>query len=1111
MYQLRIYLLITFFGFLSVGLQAQFNPFGNSRIENFHHFETGGGEQNWDITQDHRGIIYVANNDNGILEFDGSNWRTIPGTEYQCARSLVTGQDGVVYAGMEGDFGRLEPDLHGNMRFTSLADSITRKLFPDITIWKSYYGNGRVFFCATEAIFAYTPATGKLQHLETSENAFLTYLIGEDLYSSDYGTGLTKHNGNSFVLLPGGGYFKEKSVFGIVAMDPEHLLVGMFEEGLVLYSFTKEKVDSTFLDAELREELSTAGVTSLMLQDHKIFVGTMEGGLYILDRQGKVIEVINQREGLINETLTQVYADPDSQTTSAIWVAHFEGISRIEINHPFRMIPLGRGRTDFGGRDSDDLIFDISEFNGKLYVATINGLYHRDNGSGDTRFRPFREISEPIHDLQLINPSPGKEFLLASGREHIYVLDQNMRIKKLAGRGKQLLIDAGRPDIFYTADTEFTGFQYINEKWEQLLRYELDAETSQMCMDKLASVWLSTSSGLLRLDSIHSSGGPLMVKEEVSGLLAEDFLRLYSDPEGGDLLVGTSRGFYRFDYIRDSMVFDTIYNSILPEGNNQIFGFYRGADGLYWFSFEDEADRWTILGAIKTSSGMQVIHDRPFKALPYTGPVDVFHSDSQKQLWFERANMLFQFIPALASEEKGGIRVLLRQVGISGDSIVFHGTHYATETAGHRITIAEQSEEEVPRMNFKYRDIEFHWSSPYFKSRRQVSYSYYLDGFSTEWSQWERNRSAKFTNLPHGRYEILVKARNVYGDESPPAIYAFYILRPWYATIMAISLYVILLAALILSVIRYTRNLRRRAEELERKNMEIEQQKKELENLNEEITSQRDEIESQRDSIAVQKELIDRQKTAMTDSIHYAKRIQDAVLPAKEVMRFLLPKHFIFYRPRDIVSGDFFWVDKKDDTILLAVADCTGHGVPGAFMSMLGISLLNEISSKYMDHPINEIMDELRDRVIASLGQTGDKYETRDGIEMGLLAINTKTRETHYTGANMDLYTFQKGELVVVKGDRMPVGIHSEGNTFFTLKDLKLDRGDTLYLFSDGYPDQFGGKERKKFGTASLKGLLTEVQHSIMHDQKAALDKEFDSWKGEEDQIDDVLMVGIKL
>lgn len=156
-------------------------------------------------------------------------------------------------------------------------------------------------------------------------------------------------------------------------------------------------------------------------------------------------------------------------------------------------------------------------------------------------------------------------------------------------------------------------------------------------------------------------------------------------------------------------------------------------------------------------------------------------------------------------------------------------------------------------------------------------------------------------------------------------------------------------------------------------------------------------------------------------------------------------------------------------------------------------------------------MDELRDQVITALGQTGDKYEARDGMDMGLLAINTKTREIQFTGANQHLYTYQKGELVVSRGDPMPVGIHSGGGILFKSHTLKLERGDSIYLFTDGYRDQFGGEQRKRFGSVRLKALLTELQSNIMLDQREALIKAYDDWKGDEEQIDDVLMIGIKL
>jgi len=505
------------------------------------------------------------------------------------------------------------------------------------------------------------------------------------------------------------------------------------------------------------------------------------------------------------------------------------------------------------------------------------------------------------------------------------------------------------------------------------------------------------------------------------------------------------------------------------------------------------------------------VYDRVFRALSSRSPTDVIYTDSHDQLWFAKSNQLFHFDESRVPETMDTMKVLFRQVSITGDSVIFYGTNYRMDASGHIQPLDEQDQKDQPDLKHTFRDVEFSWSAPYYTQERQIRYSYYLDGFSGEWSEWSRARSVKINNLKHGRYIMRVKARNAYGDESPAAAFAFTILRPWYATVVAIFIYIVLIASLVVFVILYTRNLKSRAELLEKQNREIELQKKELENLNEEMTAQRDEIEAQRDSLSDQKELINKQNKAITDSIHYARRIQDAVLPADEVMRYLLPKHFVFYRPRDIVSGDFYWVDKRDETVLIAVADCTGHGVPGAFMSMLGISLLNEVLSTYGDRPTNEIMDEVRDQLIAALGQTGDKYEAKDGMDMALVAIDTTNRTIQFTGANQHLYTFQDGELVVIKGDPMPVGIHEHSSTLFTAHTLQLKRGDTLYLFSDGYADQFGGEKRKKFGTARLKNLLTRLQRNIMHDQKEALVKEFDTWKGQEEQIDDVLMIGIKV
>jgi serine phosphatase RsbU (regulator of sigma subunit) len=1049
-------LLVVLLSLLMVSVHAQSNPYGLPRIQNYHFSETGGSDQNWSIVQDFRGVIYVGNQDNGILEYDGSTWRTIPVPGSVPVRSMVAGDDGWIYVGLEGDFGRLEPDRSGELHFRSLADTTQVYIKPDESFWKTYFQNGKAYFNAREGIYVFDPLTEECSIIDTPDFSLFCFFVDQDLFLGNAALGLMKYNGRKFVEMPGGDFFKEKTVSGIVPFDASHHLVATFYHGLYLLNLENGSIDTTFISPSLKETLTTDMLVNLQIQEDQIFVGTANEGLFVLDRRGNILENLSERNGLIDNTMASVLLPGEAQGGKSVWIAHWKGISRVDLYSPFRSLSVGPGRMGFGGMNSGELITDITEFQGILFLSTMGGLQRMSENPQRPGFRPVRGIRGDIYDLQVLEPVTGKEYLLAIGDDRTFVLNEKFEFSTLDIGGRKLLADPDNPGVFYAGTRFLSRFRYRNDQWREDLKVALDNDAMEMSLDKEGYVWITTRAGLLRLDLSESGPDQIRSYDAGIGLPDMDDLILFPDPESRDLLVGTRQGIYHYDYRLDSMYYDSLFNQPLPAGRNRIIAFHRGGEDLYWFSFENQFRGWGILGARKSRSGFEVIYDRVFRTLSAAAPTDVFYTDSNRELWFTKSDQLFHFDPSLADIAEGPFQVLIRDVRISEDSVLFHGTNFFEEASGQLRPHNEQSESTRPSLKFQYREIEFQWSAPYFQHERLVQYTYFLEGFSKNWSNWDQSRNAKFTNLPHGKYMMQVKARNIFGDESPVASYAFSISRPWYATLLAIALYVILVGSLSVFIFLYTRQLKRRAELLERQNKEIELQKRELESLNEEITSQRDEIEAQRDSLTTQKELIGKQKNALTDSIYYAKRIQDAVFPADEVLRYLLPKHFVFYRPRDIVSGDFYWVDKKDETVWIAVADCTGHGVPGAFMSMLGISLLNEISGQYSGQPTNEIMDELRDQVISSLGQTGDKYEARDGMEMGLVAINTRTREVQFTGAMHNLVTFQKGKMVIIKGDRMPVGIHTESSTLFSASKLKLDRGDTLYLFSDGYADQFG-------------------------------------------------------
>lgn len=324
----------------------------------------------------------------------------------------------------------------------------------------------------------------------------------------------------------------------------------------------------------------------------------------------------------------------------------------------------------------------------------------------------------------------------------------------------------------------------------------------------------------------------------------------------------------------------------------------------------------------------------------------------------------------------------------------------------------------------------------------------------------------------------------------------------------------------------------------------VTEQRNDLQQKNVEINSQKEEIEAQRDHVMEQHDRIRHQKKQITDSIQYASRIQAAVLPRDELMA--CNKMFVLFKPRDIVSGDFYWLKtintQSGEYQIVVAADCTGHGVPGAFVSMLGISLLNDIVAKDKKPLADFILNELRDRIKKSLHQKEKGALQRDGMDMTVCIINREKMSLEFAGANNPLYLILNEsadnerftelaknpkvkihsialadnssaellKLVELKGDKMPVGIYIKEQPF-EKHSIKVEAGDTFYIFSDGYVDQFGGKNGEKFKVRNFRKLLLSISKKNLSEQQEILNKTFENWKTDHKQIDDVLVVAYRI
>jgi serine phosphatase RsbU (regulator of sigma subunit) len=288
---------------------------------------------------------------------------------------------------------------------------------------------------------------------------------------------------------------------------------------------------------------------------------------------------------------------------------------------------------------------------------------------------------------------------------------------------------------------------------------------------------------------------------------------------------------------------------------------------------------------------------------------------------------------------------------------------------------------------------------------------------------------------------------------------------------------------------------------------QLQEEKQILEQKVKERTAQ---IESQKEVLAEQKDVIEKKNRDMEDSIQYAQRIQEAILPPIEEIREVVDEYFVLWRPRDIVSGDYYWSARRDDITIIVAADCTGHGVPGAFMSMLGIAFLNEIVNKEGITKPNEILNRLREQVMTQLHQTGEDGESKDGMDVSLYVIDHKNMKLRFAGAYNPLYVIRDSEVIQLKADRMPIGYYIKLNPF-TMEEMDLQKGDCLYNSSDGYPDQFGGPDERKFMTKRFKQLLIDIHQKPMAEQRTILDTTIDEWRGPIEQIDDIIVIGVRI
>jgi len=645
-------------------------------------------------------------------------------------------------------------------------------------------------------------------------------------------------------------------------------------------------------------------------------------------------------------------------------------------------------------------------------------------------------------------------------------------VSRIIGKGAITCIAQGRGDRIWIGSFGASGLYSYDKSTKQLIAYSSKdgLKTNRVsCVyeDSSMRVWIGTAGeGINMIDYRLNKSVVYKYKKSGNSISDNTVNCMYEDGKG-NLWIGTSNGLNKFEL--KSQIF-TQYNEKdgLPNGN--IWGILEDKKGNLWLStnkgisrFDPHAEN-TDGSAFKNFTPNDGLQGDEFAQGSY------FLNKQTGEMFFGGLNGFNAFYPDNISDNKHIPPVFIT-------SFKKFGKEAAMDTS--------INDKKYITLSYKDNFISFEFVALDYLFPEKNKYSFKMEGLDDNWSLPSSRRYVSYTSLPGGDFVFRVKASNSDGiwNEEGVSVHVK-VIPPWWKTNVAYALCVLFSVVFVFAFIRYrTAKVEKEKKILEQKVVE---RTVELAQKNQDITS----------------------------SIQYAKRIQQAILPTREQVQKYFPESFILYKPKDIVSGDFYWYGEKNGRSIAACVDCTGHGVPGAFMSMIGANLLNQI---ILENGITEpaaILSELNEGVRRALKQgTQSDIETTDGMDIAICSFDLARREIQFASALRHLVIVSDNKLEKINGDKFSIGggSHSYGEVHFTNHIKFLNKGDTVYMFSDGYADQFGGEQGKKLMVKKLHETLLAVSTLKMQEQKAYLDKTFEEWRGIHPQVDDVLVLGIRV
>ena len=1051
---------------------------GRSFYHNFNAKEYDASPQNWCIHQDKNGLMYVGNT-NALLTYDGENWRKTV-INYSIVRSIAEDKNGKIYIGAQGDFGFLEANVKGEMVYKSLLNLLpdSLQLFSDV--WKTYAIDNKVIFQTFDYIFVYE--NNKITTVLPENSFHFGYQANNQFIVVDRQIGLKYLKNNTLVLFKGGSFFADKRIYGCFKMDSDIVAVTR-ENGLVKFKIQADSIyDINSFKTEIDEQLIQDEVyCASLIANNQIALGTLNNGCYIISANGVLAKQYNKASGLKSNIVNYIYTDHQN----ALWLALDEGLIRIEHNGPLSYIDENMGVE--GGLNS------FIVYKNKLLFGTTKGLYIIDKQI--TRATQYDGIKAGVLNFCIVK-NGSQEVVLLSTETGTYTYDGNSFKKLNDDYGFYAVQSRMNPTIIYQGTKD--GLNILQLKNGEILtkpiKQTIIPEVRRIVETQSGSLWLGTAyDGLYQVNNPTKANVEFIAYDVSNGLPDNS----YNNPflVNNEVLFGTINGIKVFN--EKSKMFEIYkgFGSEIFKTSDQIYQIVEGFNNTTWlFKTNDLIHEFILVNNSTKETSYPLRRMTEFDAYQCIVP------QNENVTWFGGPDGLFRYDASIKSNSDKNFKTLIRSIYSNNDTLF--GGYYGFDNNGK--AVYTQPESFIPKITYKNNNISFEYAALSFDNEKENVYSFYLEGFDAVWSSWSIESKKSYTNLYEGTYTFHIKSKNIYGTEGIEDTFSFTVLPPWYRTFWAYLGYAILGIALIYLITQLS--VRR-----------LKIAKIKLEAI---VVNRTAEVVAEKEEVEKQKKIVETKNKDITDSINYAQRIQQAILPLPQYFTKVFPQSFIYFQPRDIVSGDFYWFYRPLKTgvnwVYMAAADCTGHGVPGAFMSMIGNTLLNEIVNEKQIYETDQILNQLHLEIRSALKQDTAQNATNDGMDIALCRVNLETLELQFSGANRPLYVFKSNNVeqpfVDIKPNKFSIGGYQEENQrIFSKHNLTLQKGDAFYMFSDGYADQFGGDKNKKFMVKRLQNELLKMQQLPMQEQGAMVEKLLMDWKADVEQVDDILMIGIKV